>query len=98
MGLQRADLTSKLQVRGFDFSRLLQNLQHSGGKHAENSLLEMFFGAYGGEFFGDGDVDELIQGCPFGLGHLARFRHQGSLQSQGILASPEVSIPSGFCE
>jgi hypothetical protein len=53
--------------RGFYFSGLLQNLEHSGGGRAEEC-----FGAHRRNLFSNGHIDELVQGHAFGLGHPAR--------------------------
>lgn len=66
----------------FQFSRLLQNLQDSGGGRAEKAFLEGRFGAKSRKLFGYADVNELIQGDTFGLCHLAGLRQQRRLQAQ----------------
>jgi hypothetical protein len=75
---------------------LLQNLQDSGGGHAEKSFLERFFGAESGKLFGYADVKPLVQGYALGICHPARLRQQRRMQAQRIARYSIGSVPAGF--
>jgi hypothetical protein len=75
---------------------LLQNLQDSGGGHAEKSFLERFFGAKSRKLFGHAEVNQLVQGNTFGFRQLARLRLQRRLQAQRITGFPLGSVLASF--
>jgi len=76
---------------------LLQNLQDSGGGHAEKSFLERSFGAKSRKLFGNADVKPLVQGYTFGFCYPARLRQQRRLQAQRIAGQSIGSAPAaGF--